>query len=222
MSSLTTLFRLEDGDVMNSNAVKVAYTDAKDNMVFIVEPCLVDLSKISFRGEKNHIYIGLGSDVENFTFTIRGAENKIYIGANTHLIGKVNIRGKQSAFKVGDSTTFQSVSAYLSEGCSVFIGEDCMFSARIEIRTSDSHTIFDQNTLKRINKPGDITIGNHVWVGKDVIISKNVHVASNIVIGVKSFVNKDALEEGCIYAGSPAKVVKRNIGWCRELMPFED
>ena len=45
------------------------------------------------------------------------------------------------------------------------IGNDCMFSEQIFITISDMHTIFDNDTKEVINKPQNIYIGNHVWLG---------------------------------------------------------
>lgn len=97
-----------------------------------------------------------------------------------------------------------------------------MFSARIEIRTSDSHTIFDIDTKKRLNKPGSVLIGDHVWIGKDVIVSKGVTIAKNSIIGAKSFVSRSLLDENCVYVGAPAKKVKERVGWTRELLSWSD
>lgn len=52
-------------------------------------------------------------------------------------------------------------------------------------------------------------IGDNVDIGYGTTIIGNVKISSNIVIGANSLVNKDLLEENCIYAGSPAKKIKR-------------
>ncbi len=97
-----------------------------------------------------------------------------------------------------------------------------MFSARIEIRTSDGHSILDKSTNKRINRPGNVHIDDHVWLGKEVIVSKGVYIVKNCVVGAKSFVGKSLNDSNCIYAGCPARKVKDNIDWSRKLLPFDD
>lgn len=53
------------------------------------------------------------------------------------------------------------------------------------------------------------TIGDNVDIGYGTIIIGNVKIGNNIVIGANSLVNKDLLDENFIYAGSPAKKIKR-------------
>ena len=54
----------------------------------------------------------------------------------------------------------------------VTIGDDCMFSTNIFIKPSDGHTIIDKKTNKIINYPKNITIGDHCWLGRDVVVLK--------------------------------------------------
>ena len=52
-------------------------------------------------------------------------------------------------------------------------------------------------------------IGNNVDVGYGTAIIGDVKRSDNIVIGANSVVNKDLLESNAIYAGCPAKLVRR-------------
>jgi acetyltransferase-like isoleucine patch superfamily enzyme len=209
-------------DLKGVDGWKIYFSDVRGNKIYIRDGVDLNASEnIKIKGVGNEIFVAKGSDLKLFAINIAGDGNKIIVGENTRLIGKVNIRGNNRLLSVGDSTTFQSVSIYLNEGCDVLIGNDCMFSARIEIRTSDSHSIYDLESGKRLNKPGNVIIGNHVWLGKEVIISKNVTVGSNIIIGAKSFVSRSVLDEFCIYAGLPARKVRAKVGWTRDLLPFD-
>lgn len=100
--------------------------------------------------------------------------------------------------------------------CNVIIGNDCMFSCDIMIRPSDGHTIIDKVSNKICNRGGEIIIGNHVWVGMRSVILKNSYISEGCIIGACSLVNKKFLENNCIIAGIPGKIVKSNIYWdCR-------
>ncbi len=101
------------------------------------------------------------------------------------------------------------------EGTSINIGTDCLFSAGIEIRTSDSHSILNM-VGKRLNCAKSIVIGNHVWCGQGVFILKGAHIEENTVIGACSVVNKEFIEGNCVVAGNPAKIVKQNVTWQME------
>ncbi len=53
-----------------------------------------------------------------------------------------------------------------------------------------------------------ITVGDGVWVGGKVSILPGVNIGDGVVIGTGAVVNKD-LEPNCLYAGVPAKLIKR-------------
>jgi len=95
------------------------------------------------------------------------------------------------------------------------IGEDCMFSKNIEVRTGDSHSIIDLETGQRINPAKDVHIGNHVWVGAHAKILKGVSIADHAIIATGAIVTNN-IPANCIASGVPAKVIKENITWKRE------
>ena len=103
----------------------------------------------------------------------------------------------------------------VSESTNCIVGNDCLFSTEIVIRTSDSHTILNE-TGERINHAKDVIIGNHVWVGYRVLITKGVTLPQNCVVGTGSVVTKSIDKSGTVIGGVPAKIVKENINWCRE------
>lgn len=67
-----------------------------------------------------------------------------------------------------------------------------MFSRKIEVRTTDAHSVIDIETRSRINKAESIHIGDHVWVGLSTIINKGAVIPSDNIIGANSFVNKNS------------------------------
>lgn len=50
---------------------------------------------------------------------------------------------------------------------------------------------------------GKVTIGNHVFIGMNALITRGVTIGSNVVIGAGSVVTKDCPDNG-VYAGVPA------------------
>ena len=102
-----------------------------------------------------------------------------------------------------------------TENTSVTIGQDCMFSYGITIRTGDGHTIRDAATNEILNPNEDVNIGNHVWVGCNTMILKGSIIPSNCIVGACSLVNKKFYEENAILVGAPATIKKHNIIWER-------
>lgn len=100
------------------------------------------------------------------------------------------------------------------------IGDDCLFSNNVVVRSNDGHSIFDVisgeniNTTYDIRKARKIVIGDHVWIGTDVILLYNAQIAEGSIIGAASLV-KSKVPNNCIAAGIPAKMVRKNIAWSR-------
>ncbi len=114
------------------------------------------------------------------------------------------------------------------DGFEVNIGNNCMFSKNILIRTSDGHTIYDTNTGEILNHGKSIDIGDNVWLAGNVSVLKGSNIANDCVIGHGSIVVKPCETPNSVYAGVPAKLIKTNINWRREepdrknMRPFED
>ncbi len=103
-------------------------------------------------------------------------------------------------------------------GMTLNIGKDCLFSFEIKIYCGDGHSIFDLTTGKRINPQikglpkNTITIGDHVWVGMRSIILNKTVLGKCDIIGAGSIV-KGEYPNNCVIAGSPAKVIRKNVTW---------
>lgn len=54
------------------------------------------------------------------------------------------------------------------------------------------------------------TIGDNVYVGFGAAIIGHIKVANDVVIGANAVVVHDIVEEGCTYAGVPAKKISNN------------
>jgi acetyltransferase-like isoleucine patch superfamily enzyme len=118
---------------------------------------------------------------------------------------------------IGKDFSCVSLNIYLTDekGLSLFIGDHCMCAENVIIRPSDGHIVYDINTSELLNKGEDVVIGNHVWIGLNCIFLKGAKVSDDSIIGANSLVNKK-FEKNVIIAGSPAKIVKRDVNWDRK------
>ncbi|MBT2658618.1 acyltransferase [Bacillus sp. ISL-18] len=117
--------------------------------------------------------------------------------------------------EIGDGTTIMEAGISVVEpNGKISIGEDCMFSFGIDILNSDSHSIIDLTSNKRINFSKDVVIGNHVWIGHEVQILKGTEIVDNSIVGSRSILTKK-YGSNCVIVGTPAKQVKENVTWDR-------
>ena len=68
---------------------------------------------------------------------------------------------------------------------------------------------------KLLNIGQSITIGDKVWICKDVKFMKNANIPNGCVVAQGSIVTKRFEKENCVIAGNPAKITKENIQWDR-------
>ena len=181
----------------------------------IEAPCaMLEKTDIRIFGSNNRILIGDFAVLKGASLYICGDNNTVTIGSWTHLNGtEICIEDSGNAVTIGDKTKFLGKTHLAAiEGTNITIGTDCLFSGDVHFRTGDSHSILDKEG-RRVNASEDITIGDHVWVGTKVTCLKGAAVAEHSVLAACALVTGKFTEPGCILAGVPAKVVKRDSDW---------
>lgn len=91
------------------------------------------------------------------------------------------------------------------------VGAGCAISWGCQFVDDDFHVLVtDPPTPQR---PHEITLGDHVWIGSNVSILKGARIANGCVVAAGSVVAGVFDEPGCLLAGVPAKVIRRRITW---------
>lgn len=180
-----------------------------------------NLTQVSFDilGNNNSISIKHGARINKLMFFIRGNNHFIEIGENCSINhgGCIWFEDNNGYLRIGKKTTIESAHIAITEdNSSVNIGEDCMLAHDIDIRTGDSHSIIDENTNTRINPSKNIVINNHVWIATKAILLKGIKLGENSVVATGAILTAANGEEGVIWAGNPARIVKHGISWSRE------
>lgn len=175
---------------------------------------------IKLGGRNNRLVLGEGTEITHCEIRLDGEDNLIEIGPRTRFSsGKIYLRDTRGQhIRIGADTTVEGAYLLIDEAASIDIGNDCMLSTDILIRTGDKHSIIDVESGQRINPSRDVRIADRVWIGRDVQVLKGTVLHPESVVGACSLVAK-AFEEGnCVVAGVPAKIVKRGIRWDRKLL----
>lgn len=172
--------------------------------------------KFDIVGNNNTLQIDQ-SAVINCLIYIRGNNHHIKIGKNVRInSGELWLEDDYGKIIIDNNTTIESAHIAVTEpNMSVTIGEDCMLSTGIEIRTGDSHSIIDTTTNKRINQAQSVAIKDHVWIGSNVSILKGCVIEENAIIATRSVVTKN-IKANSIAGGIPAKEIRNNVNWLRE------
>lgn len=187
------------------------------NNIFKYNGAFLKKTRFHIKGSHNEIILGSKTRLRNCKFTIIGNDCKVIIGGGHTIISNVHFwcQDDNSTIIIGNDFTMEGGHLASTEGKTIRIGNDCMFSENIEIRNGDSHSILDCNSNKRINHAKDVFICNHVWIAAHVRILKGSYIPSNSVIGNSSVVSSVFDKENCIYAGTPCRFIKGGINWDR-------
>lgn len=130
---------------------------------------------------------------------------------------------------IAGKMSFHNGNFNIEGGERVIIGNYCAFGKNITIITNNHDYNFPamQYTFYRkffeINHPGinkdfssksyskgPVIIGNDVWIGHNVTILSGVKVGNGAILGNGSIVTKN-VEDYCIVAGVPAKLIKKRF-----------
>jgi acetyltransferase-like isoleucine patch superfamily enzyme len=91
------------------------------------------------------------------------------------------------------------------------IGDNCAISWYCQFLDDDFHHLGYENKVE--TGANSIRIGDRVWIGANVCIFKGVTIPNGCVVAANSIVRRRFDEENVLIAGSPAKIIKRNITW---------
>lgn len=174
--------------------------------------------KVEGRG-RNTIHIEAGSSLTNCKIVFyKGINNLLHIPPCCHLRDiTFYFENDNNLIELGSFCTMEEGCQLKAvEGKRIILGEDCMLSNQISIRTTDHHSILDSHG-NRLNPGADVIIGSHVWIGYQCLILKGAVIPDNCVIGARSLVTASLnANHNSLVAGSPAKILKDNINWCRK------
>lgn len=167
-------------------------------------------------GNNNYIEVNQIAILDGVTFHIRGNYNKIIIGENCRIANSILwVEDDRCEIIIGHQTTIGGAHIAATEDESkIIIRDDCMLAYDIDIRTGDSHGIYDQSG-NRINKAEDVMVGEHVWIAAHAVILKGTVIGEGSIVGTGAVVSKGIYPSHSILVGNPAKTVREGICWTR-------
>lgn len=171
----------------------------------------------------NSIECSGGNLINGIAADFYGNDNRIIIEENVLVKDRISVMmyGDHNTLRIGKGTSILNCVFNLGEGGNITIGSDCMLSSSIEFFQFEFHPIFDTGTGKRINIPEDITIGDHVWIGRNAALMGGFSIGNDSIIGYGT-VSSSKFDSGVCIGGSPAKIIRKNVTWGREALGLYD
>ncbi|MGZ2224940.1 acyltransferase [Glutamicibacter nicotianae] len=195
--------QITEGSYANGN--KIVGTPATNNHAVV-----------TFMGSNCTVTFGIGSRLEG-AVGLRNDTSQVSIGARSVFRGQMSL-GKECEIILVDGL-YCGYGAYLTtaEGASIRFGNDLLISDRFQARADDSHPLYDGITGARINQSQSIEVGDHVWIGADVVLLPGSSVGEGSVIGLRSMVTKSRpVPAHSLAVGSPVEVIREHIRWERK------
>lgn len=202
---------LEREDIVQTITSQEGFATLENNSVLGTLPTMSN-ARIEFAGTGNVLYCEEGVKL-NGTIRFPGNNALVVLRASNHLYRLDLTVHNHCLFYSGNGSYFNgALHAICSEGCSIVLGDDCLYSFGIWIRTADPHLVYDATSKRRLNPSKDVLVGDHVWVGQDAMILKGTHIGSGSILGARA-VTSGELCSNASWAGVPARCLREDIFW---------
>lgn len=174
-------------------------------------------SRIQICGNGNTVIVEDNALLFNSIIRISGNNNLVKLKSDSYVSGaELWVEDNGCEIEIGERT-FVGHHTHLActeDGRKLYVGNDCMISSYVQIRTGDSHSILDLDG-NRINKAESVRIGDHCWLGEGSKILKGVILDGNNIVATGAIVTK-SFGRNTLIAGVPGKLIKENVTWDKE------
>lgn len=147
-------------------------------------------------------------------WVFNGMFGKLFTGAGRGVpwpVSSQGVFGKNVDFDVDDLNNFQIPAyfqtfgdAHITIGKGTWIARGCsLITANHDLLNPDLHL-----------EPKSIAIGEHCWLGSNVVVLPGVVLGPHTVVGANAVVTRSFPEGYCVLAGVPARKIKEIQGEC--------
>jgi len=168
--------------------------------------------RVELRGQENTIV--LNKNALQGWLSFEGDRNLVVALGETYqmAIGATLYSG--DTLVVGRRVDSWGIRVWVQGGTVCTIGDDCLLSENIQIRTTDHHSVIDLASWQQTNAPADVTIGRHVWIGANCIIVKGTNIGDGSIIASAARVS-GGVPPCELWGGVPARKIRDNVSWVK-------
>jgi len=149
--------------------------------------------------------ISLGKDVIVDTTT---SINNVTIGDNVKIAKYCSIYGSENnILEIGKNSYVGMFSILNGYAKKIYIGENVSIAQNVNIMSDSGPNASEEMQKYFPMLSGEVTIGNHCWIGANVVIMPNVTLSDFCVVAANSFVNS-SFPPYSVIGGNPAKLIK--------------
>ena len=132
------------------------------------------------------------------------------IGSNFQWFGSFSFINP-SGITIGNNVNINDGTIINATKSKVIIGNDVTISANAQIIVAsyDVKKFLDSGPDAKDHVYSETIIGNNVWIGAGAIVLPGVTIADHVIIGAGSIVTKSIKDSWCVYAGNPARLIRK-------------
>ena len=159
--------------------------------------------------------IVLASRLDTLSLLLGGDGATVFVGADSELTcGEIYCGAGSSVVLHGQVVATGEAILDARNGGSIVAEHDQLWAARVYIATDDMHSLVDVETGVRFNPYGGrIRLGQHVWLGREAVVTGHVEIGASSVVGLRSFVRGQKVPPNTAVAGTPARIIREGITW---------
>ncbi len=164
----------------------------------------------------------VASDLTHLTCLLVGGDGAtVFVGERAFLSdGEIYCGAGSSVVLNGRVVATSRAQLDARNGGSLVAAPDQLWASGVYLATDDMHRLEDLATGARLNPYGaTIRLGEHVWLGRDAIVTGHVEIGEGSVVGARSLVRGQKIASHVVVAGTPARVIREGVTWRGEDTP---